>query len=121
MTPDQFTLFQDQLFLSVAKFLEEGGTLIDKSFGSTCSKCPLSILVGKDADSLSSSSVSVATSISQRLQIDLTKEEMWDFIAGYDQNNQASTSKYNSPEAPNLLYELGKTIRNMYLAENYLI
>jgi hypothetical protein len=106
MTPEQLSLFKNQLIIACDAHLANGGTLIAKSFvrdGDGKCKCPLSCL---DMDV----AANVGESLSRILGFTINPDEVWSFVWGFD------NVVIHGNDDPSV-YALGQELRAKYQPE----
>lgn len=104
MNAKQIETFKQAVIAAVDKHLADGGTLSIGTFGSGECRCPISCLMGIDEPE-DNSSRALVEHLSKKMGFDLSDEEVWSFIDGFDGN---------SWRHDNTMKSLGRELRNKY-------
>jgi hypothetical protein len=105
MTPEQTQIFKDRIVQAVDAHIANGGILLSGCFGfRKTAMCPVSCVIGSpDLQGALSHKL-----VSNVLGFDVSDEEVWSFIDGFDGNPHTVVGV---PE----LYQFGLELRQKYL------
>ncbi len=106
MTPEQFTTFEQKIVEATEAYVKAGGIVAHGVFYASNSMCPISCFLSQSDPNNLKSFPSISDALSDALGFSISKDEMWDFVKGFDH--------WDHIQKETILVLLGRKLRQKY-------